>query len=714
MVQFDNQYRQIKIKIVYYGPALGGKTTCLQYLHGTIDPQRRTRLYTLRTAADRTLFFDLLSLDLGRVRGYKLVVQLFTVPGQVQYDTTRRAVLSGADGVVFVADSQASLREANRDSLLNLAANLQANGLDAATIPTVFLFNKRDLDDTMPADDMNEELNRSGRPCFETVATEGRGVMESFAAGVEATVVSIAGRLGVAGQPDALDRLLRHVRAALEPHLRAGTSPLDTPVVLRPASGGGILHQDELVSEAVRANVAMTELNVQLDRVTRELETRVRHLRFLNQFSRLMTLAREPDEVTGALLDRLLAELGAASGALLVTGEDGALVELTSRGVDADPLLSLTHSDRPVAEVVLEARVPLLVRGDDVDEGDERTSRWGEELRRLGIVSALAVPLIAQDEPLGVITAYAREKQRRFEDSDLELTTVLAANAAVALANARAWRQLEAFNASLEATVAERTQELKSANQKLSEAERLKGDLLQRVGHELNTPVTAIQTASRILARYDELPGEKAAKFVDIIAEQTSRLSELIDSALQAVVLGAADGAGERVPVGITDLLRRVLAAQRTEVARLSLAVNLRVAPGLEHVPGDPRQLETALGAIVRNAVEFNRKGGRVSVTVRRVRSGGCSEVEIGIEDSGIGIPADDVGHVCEPFWQGGDLLTEKPRGLGLGLTVAQRVIAAHGGRIDFDSRLGEGTTVTVFLPLEGGDPDRRLSVAPR
>jgi hypothetical protein len=98
MVQFDNQYRQIKIKVVYYGPAVGGKTTCLQHIHRVIDPQRRTKLYSLNTAADRTLFFDLLSLNLGRIRDYRLALQLYTVPGQVQYDATRRTVLAGADG----------------------------------------------------------------------------------------------------------------------------------------------------------------------------------------------------------------------------------------------------------------------------------------------------------------------------------------------------------------------------------------------------------------------------------------------------------------------------------------------------------------------------------------------------------------------------------------------------------------------------------------
>ena len=154
MVQFENQYRQIKVKIVYYGPALGGKTTCLQHIHRITDPQRRTRLYSLNTASDRTLFFDLLSLNLGRIRGYRLAIQLYTVPGQVQYNATRRTVLAGADGVVFVADSQRDQQDANLQSFANLKENLEANGIDPQSQPLVLQYNKRDLANLVPVDDV--------------------------------------------------------------------------------------------------------------------------------------------------------------------------------------------------------------------------------------------------------------------------------------------------------------------------------------------------------------------------------------------------------------------------------------------------------------------------------------------------------------------------------------------------------------------------------
>ena len=207
MVQFDNQYRQIKVKIVYYGPALGGKTTCLQHIHRVTDPQRRTRLYSLNTASDRTLFFDLLSLNLGRIRGYRLAIQLYTVPGQVQYNATRRTVLAGADGVVFVADSQRNQHQANLQSFENLKENLNANGIDPDTHPLVLQYNKRDLADLMPVDELETDLNGGGIPSFTTVAITGDGVLEAFATITENTLVSLADRLGIDTTGHAIERL---------------------------------------------------------------------------------------------------------------------------------------------------------------------------------------------------------------------------------------------------------------------------------------------------------------------------------------------------------------------------------------------------------------------------------------------------------------------------------------------------------------------------
>ena len=182
MALFNYANREITAKIVYYGPGICGKTTSLQYIHERIAPAQRGRLLSLATETDRTIFFDLLPLKLGEIGGFKLRFQLYTVPGQVKYNKTRKLVLQGADAVVFVADSQVSRREANITSFQNLRDNLQEQNRQLEDLPLVYQFNKRDLKDILSIEDLDKELNPRNLPFFESTATEGIGVMETLEA----------------------------------------------------------------------------------------------------------------------------------------------------------------------------------------------------------------------------------------------------------------------------------------------------------------------------------------------------------------------------------------------------------------------------------------------------------------------------------------------------------------------------------------------------
>ena len=172
--------REINCKIVYYGPGLGGKTTNLQYIYDSTAPQAKGKLISLATETDRTLFFDFLPLDLGSVRGFKTRFHLYTVPGQVFYDASRKLILKGVDGVVFVADSQRERMDANVESLFNLEDNLKQHGYDLMKVPYVLQLNKRDLPNVVPIDEMYRTLNYKREPTFEAVATTGVGVFDTL------------------------------------------------------------------------------------------------------------------------------------------------------------------------------------------------------------------------------------------------------------------------------------------------------------------------------------------------------------------------------------------------------------------------------------------------------------------------------------------------------------------------------------------------------
>src|SRR5262245_22368860 len=180
MVVVSYSGREINAKIVYYGPGLSGKTTNLEKIYDSVPESNRGRMVSMKTQTDRTLFFDLLPLDLGDLQGMKTRLLLYTVPGQVYYNATRKLVLKGVDAVVFVADSAADKMAENRESYANLEMNLKAYGIDIKTIPMVLQYNKRDLPSAMPVADMNRELNKLNVPYFESQAANGTGVFETL------------------------------------------------------------------------------------------------------------------------------------------------------------------------------------------------------------------------------------------------------------------------------------------------------------------------------------------------------------------------------------------------------------------------------------------------------------------------------------------------------------------------------------------------------
>jgi len=186
--------KEINCKIVYYGPGLGGKTTNLQYIYNKTAPDRKGKMISLATEADRTLFFDFLPLDLGSIRGFTTRFHLYTVPGQVFYDASRRLILKGVDGVIFVADSQRERMEANIESIRNLEGNLKDHGFDLVNVPFALQFNKRDLSNAMPIEEMYRMLNYKREPTFEAIAPQGVGVFDTLKAVAKQILVELRQR----------------------------------------------------------------------------------------------------------------------------------------------------------------------------------------------------------------------------------------------------------------------------------------------------------------------------------------------------------------------------------------------------------------------------------------------------------------------------------------------------------------------------------------
>jgi signal recognition particle receptor subunit beta len=230
VVFFNYTTMQLTAKIVYYGPGLCGKTTNLQYIHKKTASRSRGEMVSLETDTDRTLFFDLLPLDVGVIGGMKVRLQLYTVPGQVFYNATRKLVLKSVDGVVFVADSQEVMEDANLESISNLKVNLAEMGLTLDQVPIVFQYNKRDLRNILPLERMDEMLNPEGRPYFEAAALHGVGVFETLKGIARLSIAAVRQKVG----PDAIWPKTPAAAGGGEPTLEMPTLEVTPPKGVRP------------------------------------------------------------------------------------------------------------------------------------------------------------------------------------------------------------------------------------------------------------------------------------------------------------------------------------------------------------------------------------------------------------------------------------------------------------------------------------------------
>ena len=288
MVQFNFAEKTIKAKVVYYGPAKSGKTTNLEQIHRLTDPTGYNSLVSLNTAQDRTLFFDLLPISLGQVSGYEFKIQVYTVPGQVQYNATRRVVLAGADAIVFVADSRKSMAKENIAAFENMKVNLLANRLVPEKVPLVLQYNKRDLPDCDTEAELNRQLNAWGRKAYPGVAANGEGVLDTFGAAAQEMLQSIAIKynlkekgLDPAAVPELVASALKALAGKAEdvtgklPPKPPGSKPgsispskitvtqaqsADQSASLQGGADGGGLVVEELLQKAIKSNVDMAEV----------------------------------------------------------------------------------------------------------------------------------------------------------------------------------------------------------------------------------------------------------------------------------------------------------------------------------------------------------------------------------------------------------------------------------------------------------------------
>jgi mutual gliding-motility protein MglA len=362
-VQINPLTREVLVKIVYYGPGLGGKTTSLQCIHRSAPPESRGQIVSLATPVDRTLYFDFLPIRLEPVRRHHVRLQLFTVPGQVYFNATRKLVLTGADGVIFVADSQRQRLDANHESIENLTANLTEQGRRLSEVPHVFQFNKRDLPEAAPPHELDTALNAHGAASFPTCAVRGEGVLDALDELVRVVLADLEGR-GVFGEMprDSMPVELRRADDALEEQIGRASEQIWASTVERALEARTAEAKAKEVAPPSEPRVA----RVEIPRAPSFAALFGEHREVVRDLERDLAIGRlaEAIERTEQLALRILAETATRSG--LEAGSTPSTIALLL-GVEGDRwlefrrLVKRARDKGPLAETEALAAYALAI-----------------------------------------------------------------------------------------------------------------------------------------------------------------------------------------------------------------------------------------------------------------------------------------------------------------------------------------------------------------
>jgi signal transduction histidine kinase/signal recognition particle receptor subunit beta len=689
MAQWNRKDRMLFAKLVYYGPAFGGKTTNLEALHRITDPDASRKLLSVQTSDDRTLFFDLLPFDLGDILGYQVALKLYTVPGQVRYETTRQVVLSGADAVVFVADSSAGREEQNRWSLQNLKMNMRAKRLDPGRVPLIFQFNKQDLEDAAPPDEVARWHGLSPGEGFPAVATRGEGVLETFVAASRAMLERIvenaddrtrksldAGELG-----RQVDRAFAPFQARLAApageESTAGAKPAE-PIVVE--SG-------DLLQSSVETSLELGERLSGESARARRLEREADAYRSLSESLRRVG----PSFDRGAIVDSslaMVADILNVRAVSLIRETEGGPGTVQVWGLPDDPLLAF-EKGRALARRMLESKCPCVA--DDL-AAECGGAAGAEEVASLRAVAAVPV----EADPLCALLVYAPQPDGRFEQQDVRFLGTVAGHLSVGLEQARLHAEVNRHREELERLVEARTEELRSAYDEQRGLEQTKDRFLTNLSHEMKTPLTAILSAAVFLRDYKSNAKERG-EMAGSIVNAGEQLQGLLDDLFHLVTNESETRPPACLKTGPQQLVDAAMGLENGVDAR----VDLSGAP--KKLSLDLPRVARAVASLLSNAAKFSPEKSPIELKLRssklEIDGEKVPALTVSVLDRGPGVPKEDRERIFAPFEQGGDQLTGKPSGIGVGLHQARLVARQHGGDLQYHPRRGGGSEFRFVIP---------------
>ncbi|MDP2876588.1 MAG: PAS domain S-box protein, partial [Holophaga sp.] len=649
MVQFNTRANEILLKLVYYGPGLSGKTTNLQSLHAMCQEVQRGELFSVNTQEDRTLFFDLLPINLGYIYGNAIHLQIYTVPGQVQYDASRRVVLGGADGVVFVADSSEAKMQENVDSLSNLYHNLNANRLNIKQIPFVLQYNKRDLPDAMPVGVMNRRLNFRSAPFFESVANRGTGVLDTFLAITKETVGTTFQKYHLDKKIKDFDEMLNLIETNIRSSMRdlppseepaappSGTVLRHSQVTVGDLVPGTVVDPQDLLEDALKSNMETARLYTELKQTKDVLEQK-------NQELAVLAAQNERSNQENLKTRRYLEGLiQSVAEAIISFSHDGRILTWNTA---AEQIFGY-----PRSEIVGHA-FQKLIPGNRVGELEQAIAQVskGQIIRD---VLTVRVRKNGEEFPASITYAPIRGSDDR----------VLAFSALV--------RDMG---------------EQRSLERRLEHAETSSSlaRIMPPLFNELANRLGPVLLQKGLLLETTTDPEQQV---------RMSRLLQAVDATqnlLRPLMMVLSPSSPRLEPCNVNTLVQEAAKRIEGEAAAAGVAMDFTLASDLPECGLDSDQVREALVNLFRSAVFASVKS-----PVKRVRVGtrlAENAIQIVSQDTGPAIPEPENGRVFE--------LAAAIDVESLGLCMAATVVQAHGGRISVRSQEGVGNAFLLELPM--------------
>jgi PAS domain S-box-containing protein len=648
MVQFNTRANEILLKLVYYGPGLSGKTTNLQSLHAMCSEAQRGEMFSVNTQEDRTLFFDLLPINLGYIYGNAIHLQIYTVPGQVQYDASRRVVLGGADGVVFVADSSESKMQDNVDSLSNLYHNLNANRLNIKQIPFVIQYNKRDLPDILPVGVMNRRLNFRSVPYFESVANRGTGVLDTFLSITRETVGYTFRKYHLDKKIKDFDEMLN----LIESNVRAGMRELPPPqeaahametTVLRHSNvsvtdlvPGKVADAQDLLEDALKSNMETARLYSELKQAKDTLEKKTEEL---SQLYSQLERANQDNLKTRKYLEGLVQNIGEA---VISYSSDG---KILTWNMAAERIFGYTRPEivgRNLAQLTPDSLLGELEQvAQQVGRGQIIRDMVTTRLRKGGVAFPASItyaPVRGSDERVLAYSALVRDltEQRDLQDQLVH-----------------------------------------------SQKHEALGRLVPSLFHEAANRLTPVLIDGRMIAEssLDPHQAEQAARLVKAV--------ESVQSLLQPLQTVLNPPSPNPQPVQLNQLVQEAMSLVEAQAERLGVAVEVNLDQALPETTLDPGLMVQALTNLLLNGLQSMALSPTKHLRVATRTSG--ESLQVVIQDSGSPLGSAKQAQLFDPA---NATTTE-----ALGLPIADIIARQHGGRVSARSQEGYGNAFLLELP---------------